>query len=327
MKKLIVTLVGFLIYSVLGACNASSTVTEIPVIARSTGTKSDSLTSTTQVSSTVDSLTPTAIAQFITTQEATITVTHEASNFLTYEDCGSNWASMTIRNWTLCDGLKNPITIMNMSGKTWLFYYDSFYDKDVKDVCTRLHYITRDESYLYFSLDTECELIEPGFVFSVSMFRMNLLNGEVTEVLKANYDFETHDGDYYSVSVSPTGRRLAYIYHQKSPLILNIVDLQMGENRSFHLEEKYRSGGMFSWSEDGTKLVFMLESEKDYDHFISMVFLDLLRDDSMVTFIKDQEFIWISSRIEVMDKGVKITSHFDTPLFYDVETGILSPID
>jgi Tol biopolymer transport system component len=186
--------------------------------------------------------------------------------------------------------------------------------------------MTKDETYLYFSLDPDCELIEPGFVISVSMFRMNLLNGEVSEVLKAFYDFETYIGNYYSASISPTGRRIAYIYPQESPLTLNISDLQTGETRLFPLEEKYGSGGMFSWSEDGTKLVFMLESEKDYDHLISMVFLDLLRNDSMVTFIQDKEFRWISSKLEVMNNGINVFPVGDTPMFYDIETGILSPI-
>jgi Tol biopolymer transport system component len=186
--------------------------------------------------------------------------------------------------------------------------------------------LTGDETYLYFSLDTDCGMADPGFVFSIGVFRWNLINGEVSEMLKASYDFDAYDGNYYSVSISPTGRRMAYIHHQNSPLALTVLDLQTGENRSFPLEKKYGSGGMFSWSGDGTKLVFMLESEKDYDHFISMVFLDLLKDDSMVTFIKDKEFGWISSRLEMTDNGIKITPYFDNPLFYDIETGILSPI-
>jgi len=215
---------------------------------------------------------------------------------------------------------------MHVSGKTWQFSYNSYYGRIIKNLCTRLHYVTEDENYLYFSLDPDCEIIEPGFIFSIVMFRMNLLNGEVTEVLKAFYDFETYAGDYYSVSISSTGKRIAYIYPQKSPLTFYVLDLQTGENRSFPLEEKYGSGGMFSWSKYGTKLVFMLENEKEYDHFISMVFVDLLKDDSMVTFIKDKEFGWISSRLEVADNGVIITPYFDMPLFYDIETGILSPI-
>ena len=187
--------------------------------------------------------------------------------------------------------------------------------------------MTKDEVYLYFSLDPDCELIEPGFVLSISMFRMNLLDGEVIETLQTVYDFEFNDGKYYSISISPTGRRLAYLYPQKSPLTLTILDLQTNENHSYSLDEKYMSGGGFAWSEDGTKLAFMLESEKDFDHFISMVFVDLLRDNLMVTFIKDKEYLWISSKLEILDNEIKITPRGEDPLFYDIETGILSSIN
>ena len=102
--------------------------------------------------------------------------------------------------------------------------------------------------------------------------------------------------------------------------------MQTGENRSYPLEENYLSGGNFAWSEDGTKLAFMLESEKNFDRFISMVFLDLMRNNSMVTFINDKEYLWISSRLEILDNEVKITPSGEDPLFYDIETGILRPI-
>jgi Tol biopolymer transport system component len=155
---------------------------------------------------------------------------------------------------------------------------------------------------------------------------MDLSTGDVKEILEASYNFDSYTGIFYTQSISPTGRKIVYIYHQDPPLVLKILDFQTGEEYSFLLEEKYEGGGMFSWSEDGTKLAFMLESEKDNVHFISMVFLDLFENDSMVTFIKDREFRWISSTIEVTEKGVKIAPYFDTPLLYDVETGILSPI-
>lgn len=312
MKKLRVALFGILLAIPFGACNASGNVTEFPIAAQPTETAVILPTSTTIVFPTAEKVMP------------TFTVMPEV-DYTSYEECGSGWASFVRGSWTLCSGFENPITIMNMSGKTWKFSYNSYYGKDVRNMCTRLHHITNDETYLYFSLDPDCELSEPGFIISVSMFRINLVNGEVTEILKTSYDFETYHGDYYSISMSPTGRRMAYIYPQKSPLYLTIFDLQTGDTHSFPLDEKYNSGGMFSWSEDGTKLVFMLESEKDYDHFISMTYLDLLKDNSMVTFIKDNEFNWISSRIEVSKNSIKITRYFDDPLFYDIETGILIP--
>ena len=127
MNKLVAALVGFFIIFVFGACNTSSAVTEIPVVALPTETKFVLSTSTVQVIPTIAPLTPAASAQVFATQEAIITDTPESFGYLSYEDCGSNWDSETIGSWALCSGLENPITIMNVSGKTWQFFYSSFF--------------------------------------------------------------------------------------------------------------------------------------------------------------------------------------------------------
>jgi len=275
---------------------------------------------------TVDPLTPTAIVQFFQTQEATVKVTKSPTP-PTYDEC-SQWNLLTVdQNWALCDPSADPIMFINKSNQICQFSYKAHYGKKILNPCTQLLYSTYDGKYLYYSLDDECIRTEPGFVFSIGVFRINLDNGDVNEMLKASYNFEANEGNYYSESISPTGRRMAYIYPQKSPLFLNILDLQTGENRSYPLEEEYRYGGRFKWSEDGTKLVFMLERESNDEYFISMVFLDLLKNNSMVTFIRDRDPSWISSKLEVMDKGINVFPVGDTPLFYDIESGILRPIN
>ena len=115
---------------------------------------------------------------------------------------------------------------------------------------------------------------------------------------------------------------MAYIYHQSPPLTLNIIDLQTSATQSFILDEKYINGGQYTWSQDGTKLFFMLESQTNGDHFISMIFLDLSKNNSMVTFIKNKDFAWISSKIEVTDNEIKIIPLIGSePLFYNITTG------
>ena len=326
MKKSIVSLFGFLIVIVFGACNASSEVSEVSITAQPTETTFISPTVTAPFVPTVDPLTPSAIAQFFQTLEAN-TSTPEPTSTTNYRDCSGNMFFMSRGRWGLCHGLRDPITIISQSNQKWQFSYKEYYGRQVPNPCTRLLSLTDDEKFLYFSLDAECELSEPGFVFSISVFRLNLTNGDVNEILKAFYNFESREGNYYSVSISPTGRRIAYAYPQKSPLMLNVLDLQTGENQSYNLEEKYRYGGRFKWSEDGTKLVFLLERETNNEYFISMVFLDLVKDNSMVTFIYDRDPSWISSKLEVMDNGIKVFPIGETPLFYDIETGILSPIN
>lgn len=126
-------------------------------------------------------------------------------------------------NWALCQGLRDPITIISQSNQVWQFSYKKYYGRNVPNPCTRLQYLTNDETFIYFSLDAECELYEPSFISSNHVFRMDLSNGEVSEILKASYDFNSCTGNYYTVSISPTGRRLAYIADQNQPLKLNII--------------------------------------------------------------------------------------------------------
>jgi len=324
MKKTIISLFWFLFVIVLGACSASSGTSEVPIAVQPTDTAFISLTSTAPIVPTVDPLTPTAIAQFFHTLEA-ITITPEATAIPNYDEC-SQWGLFASNDdWTLCNPMVDPITLIDKANQFWQFSYKAHYGKEVLDHCTRLLYSTDDGNYLYFSLDADCIMADPGFVSSISVFRINLINGDVSEILKASYDFGSYTGNYYTVSISPTGRRLAYITDQDRPLKINLLDLKTGEKHSFSIEDKYTFGGAYTWSEDGTKLVFRLESKTDNDHFISMVFLDLLKKDSMATFIKDKEYSWIISRIEITDHGVKVTPIDGESLFYDIETGILSP--
>ena len=95
---------------------------------------------------------------------------------------------------------------------------------------------------------------------------------------------------------------MAYIADKISPLTLVILDLKTGENHSLQLESNYIYGGLFEWSEDGTKLALKLLSKpKDEysDHLISIAFLDLLKNDPMVIFIKGKDFSWITAEMEL----------------------------
>ncbi|MEP7136937.1 MAG: hypothetical protein ABI904_18580 [Chloroflexota bacterium] len=325
MKKSSKLLFSFLILIAFGACNVSNVTPEAPTSVGLTDTEFATPTSTAPFIPTVDPLTPTAIVQFFHTLEAQKSPTPEASPTPNYRDCSGNMFFMHLGNWGLCQGLRDPITIISQSNQAWQFSYKKYYGRDVPNPCTRLQYLTNDETFIYFSLDAECELYEPGFISSISVFRMDLSNGDVSEILKASYDFDSYTGNYYTISTSPTGRRLAYIADQTRPLNLNILDLKSGETRSYTLDEKYTDGGAYTWSEDGTKLAFMLESNTNNDRFISIIYLDTLKDNSMVTFINDNEFSWISSRIEITDRGVKVTPIDGESLFYDITTGVLSP--
>lgn len=319
MKKTSILACLLLVFMFLGACTPPDQTAEPSAAIRSEETATVFFTFTPPPA------TATATPEVPTAEVAS--ATPEAPRTPTYEECNQGMDFTLLGEWALCDPWADPVTVMDPSNKSWEFSYALYYGTAVPYPCTRLQSLTEDGNYLYFSLDEDCILTEPGFISSVAVFRMDLRNGEVNEILPAAYDFASHQGTPYTLSISPTGRRMAYIVVEDPPLSLNILDLQTGEKSSFHLDEKYQNGGAYRWSEDGTRLVFMLESEVDYEYFISMAFLDLRAKDSPVTFLHDQEYNWIASSVEITDAGVNVSPLGGEPVFYEIEGGVLRPAD
>ena len=264
------------------------------------------------------------------TETAELTFTPSLpSPTLDFEYC-RNWGESTLDGkWAICDEYTDPVVFINQDNQVWQFSYMSFYGQEVKNPCTELLHTISDEMYIYFALPENCMMIEPWFPSTIGVFRINLTNGNVDRVLGENYDFQNYSGITYSVSISPTGRRMAYIINNQTLLTLNMVDLKTGENHSWQLDSRFLNGGLFKWSQDGTKLVFLLASEprEEYEErLISFAFLDLLKADSMVTFIYEKESIWITARIDVTDSGVRVEIYDEPPLFYDIKTGVLTNI-
>ena len=77
---------------------------------------------------------------------------------------------------------------------------------------------------------------------------------------------------------------------------------------------------------DSALATFMLESTATYEQFISIVYLDILKDNSMVTFMDEKEYHWIRADMNVSEAGVQISIPGEDPLFYDVNTGIVSTV-
>jgi hypothetical protein len=272
---------------------------------------------------TLDPLTPTAIAAYFATQEAK-TAALDITPTLYFEHCKGRGNLTADGQWALCDEYADPIVIINQSNQIWEFSYEAFFEQAIPGTCTKILHMTRDGKFIYFSLPLDCIMAEAGFGSTIAVFRMDLNNGSVVRVLGSQYNFQNYKGATYDVAISPTGRRIAYITQGESPVTLRIVDLQTGETISTPMNSKYSNGGRFTWSEEGTKLAFLLESqsqEPSGDPMISFVYLDMLKPESLVTFIKEKEYYWITTILEVKNDGVILKLYGETPLFFESETG------
>jgi hypothetical protein len=284
---------------------------------------------------TINPLTPRAVAQFFATNEAKFAtkqaeiLTPQFTPTVYFEYC-KGWGDLTSdEKWATCDKYGDPVIFINQSNQTWQFSYKSFYKQNISNPCTELLYTTNDGSYIYFSLSQDCTMTEPWFPSTIGIFRIKLTNGKTDKVLGENYDFQTYNGHTYNVSISPTGKQIAYIVNETPPLTLNILDISTGEKHSLRLDSKYLNGGLFKWSKDGTKLALLLASrpkDENENDLISFAFLDLLKTTSLTIFIHEKEFTWINAQMEVTELGIKVEAYGESPLLYDIKTGVISTI-
>lgn len=111
---------------------------------------------------------------------------------------------------------------------------------------------SNDGAYVYIDFDPHTDGYWEPFHQGIVLYRLDLGTGQISEVLP----LRTSDWIFYSIAFSPNDRRLAYIATDKSPVILNIRDMQTGVDESFEFDPKYNTGGGFVWSPDSQRLVF-----------------------------------------------------------------------
>jgi WD40 repeat protein len=120
------------------------------------------------------------------------------------------------------------------------------------DYFVSISHWSNDGLYAYTSPDPHTDGYWEPFHQGVALFRLNLETGEIVEVLPLGKD----NWIFYSYAFSPAGNTLVSIVTDKSPVTLNVLDLQSGAEQSFDFASKYNTGGAFVWSPDGEKLVF-----------------------------------------------------------------------
>lgn len=128
---------------------------------------------------------------------------------------------------------------------------------------------SNDGAYAYIDFDPHTDGYWEPFHQGIVLYRLNLETGQIGEVLplvRSNWRF-------YSFAFSPNDRRLAYIVTDRSPVVLNIRDMQTGDEEAFEFDPRYNTGGGFAWSQDSQKLVFSISRYLGNDDFITSIFL------------------------------------------------------
>lgn len=121
---------------------------------------------------------------------------------------------------------------------------------------------SKDGNYVYlipaYSGDGPSGSAELLFNYSSSLSRLDLNDGNITTILRPN------DNGGYTFSFSPENKYLIYSSAVDSSVI-HLYTLSSGEDIKFKLEQKYHQVGFYSWSPDGSKVVFSAAGDDWYN--------------------------------------------------------------
>ncbi len=223
--------------------------------------------------------------------------------------------------WAVLDCNVDAVTIIHIDEtKEWNLSSETLmgpYTEHFIDVS----YWSNDGIYAYISANPHTDGYWEPFHEATTLFRLNLETGQVSEVLK---------GNYYSFSFSPNDRRLAYIVTDKSPVTLNIRDMQTGVEQSFEFEPKYNTGGGFVWSPDSQKLVFTITQfdTSIYEYIAtSIVLWDKEKPDTTVLVKGHHETLVPNEWIDETKIILQVLNQEDRKFEFDLTSGELKQIN
>jgi hypothetical protein len=233
---------------------------------------------------------PTCTATFVPTWTLDATqefdLTSQAGLAPFTEVCGHmpySWDMSSDGNWAVCDSSPG-IHVVSRNGADWEFSYDEFFGTEFYGF-TYIAAWTLDGRYLFFGPMATIDGIYPFPDNAMALLRMDLQTGQVQTILSGNRDYD--QPRFYALSVSPTGRRVAYIFYENylAPIDIQILDLRTGEAQVISLDPLYSDGGWFSWSDDGIELtlsVFDRGSSQHYHLTYDMLTLNLIDSQAYV---------------------------------------------
>ena len=282
----------FVLLFFLAACGGP-VATEPVIVVQSTQTPNPFLTPISSFASLTKSLTPTPPSEQIA-----ITATQQAlhTTLDKYCETGPAWGFRFSPDgqWVVVSCSWDTIEIVRVDEtKKWEVSSDTLINPYAEYFVGVDHW-SNDGAYAYLDFDPHTDGYWEPFHQGIVLYRLNLETGQISEVLP----LDKSDWIFYSFAFSPNDRRLAYIVTDKSPVILNIRDMQTGDEQSFEFDPKYNTGGGFVWSPDSQKLVFSVTQfdTSTYEYVATSIFLWDKDESKIFELIKDHQ-----SRMQVVE--------------------------
>jgi hypothetical protein len=91
---------------------------------------------------------------------------------------------------------------------------------------------------------------------SVALLRLDLETGSLDEIVGSPDGLLSPAAELYDFSLAPGGERLVFIPQRSRPIMVHVVALSTGDERSIALEERYQSAGGVVWSPDSQRVAF-----------------------------------------------------------------------
>jgi len=196
--------------------------------------------------------------------------------------------------------------------KHWEVSSDKLINPGV-DYFISLDHWSNDGNYVYVSFNPHTDGYWEPYHQGIVLYRLDLQTGQISEVLP----LRKSDWLFYSFAFSQNDRRLAYIVTDKSPVILNIQDMQTGDGQSFEFDPKYNTGGGFVWSPDSQQLVFSITQfdTNNYEYIATSIILWDRNASELTTLIKDHP-----SRMQALEWTDENTIVLQAEIFSSTET-------
>ena len=195
-------------------------------------------------------------------------------------NCGDTELSPN-QSWAagFCNNDETWIVSVDQS-KKWTISYGEYYGSKFEsgNGVIAPFYWSSDNKHLYLTIQRGAS----GPIYFVDgwgLISLDLTNGNISEILSPIQH------QYYSFSLSPGGKYLAYILQPTKPLTVSVRSLETNDVKSHSLVPEYNQAGEILWSPDMSKIVLgqaIIDVQEIQPNSFSVVAINLAEDSRQI---------------------------------------------